>query len=276
MNILDWVPAISTTSLLVIVMWLMRSLISTRLTNSVQFEFNRKLAILRAQLRQKEESFRADLRAKDDQIELLRRGAISALTSRQEALDKRRIEGVDQLWSALIDLAPAKSASMWMATIKFEAAAKEAESNPKFRRFFELIGGELDIKKLGSTNTNKVRPFVSEMAWAIFSAYRAMVIFSASQLYLLKAGINEPKVLDHSPVTKLVQAVLPHHSKYLEEYGAAGYHHLLDELESGLLKELQNILQGVASDKASVEQAAAILQEADRVMEALSRASTKS
>jgi hypothetical protein len=123
MDLIDWIPAVSTTSLLAGALWLMRSLIITRLTQSVQHEFNEKLEILRTDLRKNEELFKAELRAKDAQIELLRSGAISGLASRQAALDRRRIEAVDQIWSAVVALAPAKTASAWMAPINFDVAA---------------------------------------------------------------------------------------------------------------------------------------------------------
>lgn len=113
------------------------------------------------------------------------------------------------------------------------------------------------------------------MAWAIFSAYQAILWFAVTQLHILKIGLNVPDVLDTSAINKLVKAALPHHAAYLEKYGAAGYHYLVDELESLLLKELQNILNGKESDKASVEQAAAILQEVERVNETISNAATK-
>ena len=275
MTIYDWIPAISTTTLLAVAAWLMRSLITTRLTKSVQHEFDTKLEALRTEHRKSEESFNADLRAKDAQIELLRSGAISGLASRQAALDKRRIEAVDQLWSAVTELAHAKGASAWMATIRFNAAVKEAERNPKFRQLFEILGAGVDIKKIGTANASKVRPFVSEMAWAIFSAYQAILLFAVTQMHILKSGLNVPDVLDTSAINKLVEAVLPHHAAYLEKYGPAGYHYFVDELESLLLKELQNILNGKESDKASVEQAAAILQEVERVNETISNAATK-
>lgn len=253
----------------------MRSVITTRLTKSVQHEFDSKLEILRTQLRKSEESFKADLRAKASQIELLRSGAISGLATRQAALDKRRIEAVDQLWSAVTELSSAKAASAWMAVIKFDAAAKEAEKNPQFRQIFEAVGSGLDLKKLGSTGASKIRPFISEISWAIFSAYQAILLFAATQLHILKSGLNVPDVLDTSAITKLIQTVLPHQAAYLEKYGAAGYHYLVDELESRLLNELQNILKGQESDKASVEQAAAILQESERVMGTISSATSK-
>lgn len=274
MNFLDWIPAISTTSLFGLAIWLMRSVISTRLTKSVQYEFDQKVEILRAELRKNEESFKADLRAKDAQIELLRSGAISGLVNRQADLDKRRIEAVDQLWSAVVELAPAKSVANLMASIKFEAATKEAAKNPQFRKAFEVMGGEFNLKTLTSTNASKMRPFVSEMSWAIFSAYQAILLFAVTKLKMITAGLDAPELINTSGITKLVQTVLPHHSAYLEKYGASGFHYLIDELESSLLKELQNILKGEESDKESVKRAAAILQEAERVMETISTNTT--
>ena len=80
-----------------------------------------------------------------------------------------------------------------------------------------------------------------------------------------------PEVLDTDAVTKLVQVALPHQTKYIKKYDSGALHYLLDELESRLLEELQKILKGGESDKASVEQAAAILKESGRLMESISK-----
>lgn len=274
MDFIDWIPAISTTSLLAIAVWFMRSVISTILTKSVQHEFNGKMEILRTTLRNSEESFKADLRAKDNQIEVLRSGAISGLASRQAALDKRRIEAVDQIWSAITELSPAKTASALMATINFEAAAQEASKNPQFKKIFEMIGGSIDPQKIGSSNAYKARPFVSQIAWALYSAYQAILMLAVLKLQMLKAGIDIPNALDTDSVSKLIQVVLPHQSDYLRKHGANAYHYVLDELECRMLEELQNILRGAESDRASVEQAAAILKESERLMESISKSST--
>ena len=275
MNLTDWIPAISTTSLLAGALWLMRSLIIARLTKSVQHEYDGKLEVLRSDLRRNEETFKAELRAKDAQIELLRSGVISGLASRQAALDKRRIEAVDQLWSAVVALAPAKTASTMMATIKFDAASKDAAKNPQFRQIFEVMGGAIDLNKIGGANASQMRPFVSEMSWAIFSAYQAIIMFAILQLQMLKVGLDAPNVLNTETVSKLVKAVLPHQTKYIEKYGVSGCHYLLDELEVLLLNELRSMLKGEESDKASLEQAAVILKESKRLMDSIANAESK-
>jgi hypothetical protein len=270
MSLFDWIPAISTTSLFGFVLWLLRSVISTRLRASVQLEFDQKLEEMRATLRKSDESFKADLRAKEAQIAALRSGAMSALASRQAALDKRRIEAVDQLWSAFTALAPAKAVSAYMLLIDFQAAAKEAECNAKARDLFASMGGVSDFREFSYREAAKARPFVSQLAWALFTAYQTIVAVAAIRLESLKAGLNTDFV-DKDAVTKLITAALPHHAEYIAKNDVRVCHYLLDELESRLLEELQKLLSGVESDKESIEQAAAIIKESERLMQSISQ-----
>lgn len=228
MDLLDWIPAISTTSLLGCALWLFRSVILTRLAKSVQHEFDNKLETLRTNLRNSEESFKADLRSKETQIAALRSGAMTGLASRQAALDRRRIEAVDQLWSAITALAPAKAVSATMAVVKFENAAKEAAKNPKVREMFTAIGGQFDVQKMQIVDASKARPFVSQIAWALFSAYQAIVSLAVIKLEILKAGLDIPEVLNKDAVAKLIKVALPHQSEYITKYGTSAYHYLLD------------------------------------------------
>ena len=78
MNEVDWLPSITTTSLFALALWLSRKLFVTRLTRSVGHEFDKQL-----------EALRSDLHAREAEIEALRSGALTAIASRQIALDKR-------------------------------------------------------------------------------------------------------------------------------------------------------------------------------------------
>ena len=82
MEIINWIPSITTTSSLVIVLWLFRNLIKTRLTKSVEHEFNIKLESVRSEFSKKEELLRADLRSRETEIAALRNGAITAMINR--------------------------------------------------------------------------------------------------------------------------------------------------------------------------------------------------
>ncbi len=158
---MDWIPAISTTTVLAFVVWLLRSLIITRLTRSVSHEYDKKIEDLRAILRQSEEAFKAQLRAKESQIDALRTGALTGISNRQAVLYQRRIVAVEQIWNAVISLAPAKQVSATMAILKFEAAAKEAARDPRFREVFVAIGKAYDPDQLRTVEASKSRPFLS-------------------------------------------------------------------------------------------------------------------
>jgi len=167
---MEWIPALTTTALSGAALWLGRNLISTRLTRSVEHEFNGKLETLKAQLRDSEERLKAELRNREGEIAALRSGALSALANRQALLDKRRLEAVDQLWTSVTALAPGRGIAASMSIIKFDAAAEAAERDPKTRQFFEIISAGFDPKIMDMSGAAKAQPFVTPMVWAIFSS----------------------------------------------------------------------------------------------------------
>ena len=268
MDLLPWFPALTTTGLFAGALWLGRELISTRLTKSVQHEFDKKLESLKTELRASEERFKAQLREKEAEISALRSGALTVLASRQAAVDKRRLEAVDQLWSSFNALAPARAIAANMAVIKFESAAKQAEKDPKVRQFFELIAQGFDLKSVDLTGAEKARPFLSPMVWAVYSAIRAITFHSVMQLQILKGGLGTTDFADHKAIEKLVLAALPHYSGYLEKHGSSVYYYVLEALDEKLLAELQSMLSGSEADKASLQQAAEIIRQANALQSA--------
>lgn len=268
---MNWIPALSTTSLLVIVLWLLRKIISTYLTNAVRHEYDKKIESIRTTLRQSEESFKAELRAKESQIDALRSGALSGIVNRQATFYERQIVAIEQLWDAVISLAPVKCISASMSSINFKAALKSASTNPEMWKTFCKIGDNFDNKILQTDNGSKARPFISPLSWALYSAYRAMCHHETLKLFILKSGMDDMgkiESLNAEGVTAMVKAVLPHQTEYMEKYGSRAFYNLFQELESELLHELNNILQGKQSDKESIERAALILRETEKVVEA--------
>jgi hypothetical protein len=258
MNLIDWFPAATTSGLLAVALWLGRHLILTRLTKSVEYEFSKKIEDVRTQLREGEERLKADLRAKEAEIAALRSGALSALASRQVVLDKRRLEAVDQLWSAVMNLASARRISGCIALTDYEKTAQAAERDPWIREFFKMVGGEFDMKNLKPEGAAKARPFVSPMAWVIYEAMQAITTNAVVRLQVLKAGLGVMDLVDHNLITMLLKAILPHRAGLIDQYGPQIYHSLLEELDEKLINEFQAMLAGVEADKASVKHAAEI------------------
>ena len=99
----DWIPAISTSSLLTVIAVIIGPFYKAKVEKGIQHNFDQKLEELRAKLRSDEEQLKADRRSRDDEIAALRSGALSGMAGRQAALDKRRLEAIEKLWSAVID-----------------------------------------------------------------------------------------------------------------------------------------------------------------------------
>lgn len=267
---MEWIPAISTTSFLAIVIWLSRNLIITRLTSSVRHEYDKKLENIKTEFRRNEELLKADLSAKASQIEALRTGVLTGVTTRQAAIFERQITSIEQLWDAVVSLGPAKAVSAWMAVVKFEAAAKEAAENPRFRELFEVMGN-IDLNNFKTNQALITRPFVSSLAWAYYSAYQAIVFHAIARLHMLKNGINMTEVIDTKKVTELVKLALPHQLPYIEKYGPGAFHYLLDELENNLLLAFQLMLKDEKADHETLERAAAIIKQSESLMKANSQ-----
>ena len=261
MDISNWIPALSTTSLFAFAAWLFRSFISTWLTKGIENNFNEKL-----------EKLKAELQAKQAQIDALRNGAMAGLISRQSKLYERQLDAVEQIWESVTELSRAKYISAMMAVIKFEASAREASSNPQFRQIFELMGGGFSIKDIKLDAASKARPFLSPLAWAYYSAYQSIVLLAVAKYEMLKIGVDSPtKYIDAQKVNDLIKAVLPHHKDYIEKYGSSAHHYLLDEIENLLLEELRNIQKGIEADKENTKRAAAILKESEKLRESISK-----
>ncbi len=256
MDFISWIPALTTTSLFGALIWLCREFISTRLTRSVQHEFDRKLAKVRADFQAAEEQLKSELREKEAAITALRGGALSTLASRQVAIDKRRLKAIDQLWCAFNSLAPARGITTSISFFKFDVTAKQAVHDDRLRSFFETIGSGFDQSKIDQESANKARIFISPMAWAIFSAYRAVAMYGVMQWHVIKGGLGNTDFGNHEVISKLIAAVLPHYADHLEKNGPSVYHHAFEALENKLIAELQSMLVNSELDKAALEQAA--------------------
>jgi len=266
----NWIPAITTSSLLGGVLWLLRKVIASRITNSIKHEYDKKLARLNTELKKSEASFNAELKDKEYQINALQNGALTSIVSRQEVLYQRKIEAVSQLWEAVISLGTAKAISAQMAVIKFETAAKEAAINPDARKMFSMMGGDVELSNVETKGASLARPFLSPLAWAFFSAYKAILVHAAMRMKALQLGVDQD-FADIENITNLIKVALPHQEPFINKHGPEAFHHLLDELEENILAELRLMLQDKEWDKESIERAANILQETDQLIEANSR-----
>lgn len=219
---------------------------------------------MRAQFARELEGLKADLVKSGREMETLRAAPMGARAARQAQIDKRRLEAVDQLWNAVKDLAAGKGAASWMAVVKFETVADAAKTDQRVRDMFKDIANSLNLDKQLIFSGHVARPFVSPLAWALFSAYSAAIGMTRARLAVLELGIGAVALDKQEAVIKLLVEALPDWRTYIERFGFRGLPYVLDELERRLLAELQRTLTGEDDDAAEVDRAKKII---DRVNE---------
>ena len=269
MTYLDWIPALSVPAVLGVFGYWARTLLLTRLTRAVSYGYDAKLAVLKADFESQQTVLKAELQAKQAQLDSFRSAVLLGITGRQAAVDKRRLEAVDQLWEAVRLLGFAKAGASLMSTIKFEALLKESERNPKVKELVKPFSGLMDnMTELGVVS-HRARPYLSDLAWAYYSAYQAILMFAVVQLEMIKGGLNMPEILNSNHVVKLANAALPGNETYLTEHGTIGAFYLLEELESKLLAELTHTLKEGVGDMEHIKQVSAILDAVEELNKSL-------
>ena len=149
-----------------------------------------------------------------------------------------------------------------MAILNYKAIAKEA-SSPKMQKFLSFIEGTapMDFQQLKNVARDE-QPFLTDLAWAYFSAYRSILYMNLARYMMLKnavGGDDPEKYFAYDAQRKLLKAALPHQSKFIDDNDPGAYHYLLEEIESCLLGELRKMLEGEEADKSAPVKAKRIM-----------------
>lgn len=273
MTLADWIPAITTTSVLAL-SGLVAALRFGKgfVERAVQHGLDAKLEEVRTRFRKDEEAYKADLRVRDEQITALRSGALSGMATRQETLAKRRLLAAERLWNCVIDLAPLKTISLMASPLDLDAMLARSEGTGRDAQKIQAVAKAM----LGPTAhkhdpaPDRERPFLSPITWSLFTAYRQVLVYPLMVLTTMSHGVGGA-VLKSPPteILDVLKAALPELTVYIDKWGASGLHHLVQPLEDRLLKAISNDITGAGSDGDTVAQALDILAKVEAAKAAL-------
>lgn len=255
--ILSWLGQSAVAAvLLVAVAYLSRRLIEARLTRSVQHEFDRKLT-----------AFKQELHEEGQRRESVRSTAFAALLAQRTALTSRRIEAVQLLWDAVLEVRKGIFIVTHLEILKLDAVVAELQ-DPRMKQYFETTAtGEVMedayIERLARFSA--VRPFVSPTAWVLFAAYSTIVVAAIAKMKALKLGLDPRKFFKDQHWANLLPGVLP--PEDMELLGKDTDHGLqwaFGRIEERLIVELQRSLGETSAGLESVADAQRILEAAER------------
>ena len=246
--------AIGTSVLLGFVLFLAKNLILTRLQAAVRGEFDDKLERLKSDLRLKEDSFRAEINAKETEIQAIRTLALSGAGADAVHLADRRRSAVAEVWSAVVELTPFRIASETMKVLNFEETAKEAARNEKFRTAIGAMFPKRDPDET-AWKADRARPFISQRSWSLFALFRQIIFFAVTQGKMISSGLGDPKFLTSKSLLESAQIALPDWAAYIDLHQQSSLPYLLPVVEERILDSLTDDLRGKQLDDETVNRA---------------------
>lgn len=249
------VSTFGSASLILVVAWLGRTWLKERLTASVRLETEQKLATLKSELEAANQRIR-DLASVG-----------SAVNSQVESsLLEHRIAAVQKVWESVQSWQQVSAATMMVSVLSDDWIKKNA-SHPGTKSTFEQILKNVDhlgfMKK--QNETELVRPFLSEPAWALFSAYHSFLSARLTKAILLTlSGIDHAEVLSQFSERNLVAKSAP--AEIVAAYDESPYaatEPYLRFLREKMLAEFREFLSGHRAGNQAVRDAAEILHAAE-------------
>lgn len=273
----SWLPALTSSATLAAAGVVAGIFYRAQVERGIQYRFDKQLEELKSRHRRDEDSIKNELKTRDEQISLLRAGALSGLAGRQAELAKRRLRAVELLWAETVELGKLKFLCQMTSTLKIDemidrASRSGSEANG-IKKFVEMMLDSAGQATLTMSNLpDKERPFVDPIAWALFSAYRQMLLNGVVQLNLVKSGLGKDLIKEPDIIIQPIKSALPEYAKFLDEFGWSGVQHVIQPLEEKLLTSLSQSLEGNSADEAAITRAAAIIKEVDKTAAAMSLA----
>lgn len=265
-----WIPAVAVQAVVAVLFLFFRDRLSEWFAGAIRYRYDAKLEELRSDLSRQADAYHAQTKARDQELASLREGALSALLSRQSGLDQRRLEAVDRLWCHAVKHAKRKSLVIMLSYLDMNKMSKLASGRSQeaksFQEFGEGLWKAFNLEDgLTTEDAAHERPFVTPIAWALYSAYSTICSLPVMQLAVLKSGFESEGMLDDKAMILVVKAALPDHTELLNKFGTKSFPHLLPLLEQRLLNELLSGLDAHARPMERIQQAADILEAVDKV-----------
>jgi len=236
---------------------------SAAITESIRGEVETKLERVRSEFREKEVAFQSRLASQNKEIEDVRNSALNTSVSRQAEVDARRLKAIDDMWAAVQNLRPMATISNNMSLIKPDAMSAAIAEKPELQQIVDVLGVGYDPEILKNKDAILARPYVTSMAWALYSAYLRICGIGVVNWEMTRVGMYNEKLIDHDSTKGILIAALPELTEMIEQMNKVSYPLLLHRLEEKLSIELQTMIAGSVEGAESVKRATEILKKID-------------
>lgn len=239
--------------------WLSRTWLKERLTASLRLETEQKITRLKS-----------ELETANQRIHDLTAVGTSANSHVESALFEHRVAAVKTAWESVLAWQQVSVATM-MVSVLPEDWVKNYASDPGTKSTFEQVLKGVDLQSFmkRQNETELMRPFLSESAWALCSAYHSFLSARLTKAIILTIpGVNHAKMLSQMNERDLVEKSAPSNILVLyDENPYAATEPYLRFMREKILDEFREFLSGERAGSKAVQDAALILKAAERLSE---------
>lgn len=230
----------------------------------IQHKFDEALEHIKSNLRLEEEKLKSTVAAEQARINSLQQLVLSGVSSRNQALDKRRLEAIERLWKGIVDMLPLRSIALATQSFRLDRivdeATKKDSSGAKMREFaglmLQMAGAD---KYTHDSNLDLERLYVPAVLWAKFSAYRQIMSAPFVRLMLAKGGLDATLLKDDQETLEVLKSLLPHAATYIDTWGISAISPLVDQLTTTIVLAFQDALINPEGDALSLKTANSLM-----------------
>lgn len=241
-----------------LLVWCLRTWISTRLKASIQHEYDQKLSLLNAELKYNYEAKVEILKSEFQRESEKLRFATSTFGEAQRAVHQRKLDALEKLWQGVLAINSGCPTVLKMLDI---VTVDELPQVVKKDTFLTLMKG-VELKAMQSVlekltgDYEVVRPYVGEVLWTQFQVYQTVVMRSS---VLASQWETDPKKLDWGS-DQMNQALITAAvgTKAFEEFSNKSFGRLswLEQKITGLiLKGIEQVISGRTFGEEALRQA---------------------
>jgi hypothetical protein len=167
------------------------------------------------------------------------------------------IEAAERLWSLVQIQNSALMVVELNKTINFEKAAEIAESDAETREFFAMVGSTFKfdayVESLKEADPQSLRPYVTQLGWAYYEAYSAIITFYTLRQKVLEIGAPAKILTDENHLKSVILEAMPHQAALYEKFDKVYPWIFLEPLRDSILLEVKKMIAGNEESKEDVQ-----------------------
>lgn len=211
-------------------------------------KFDHSIEVLKSELSKRENENR-DLRAL----------ILSDVGSRRNILMEKQLDAAETIWKAVNVYSTLKFVQLMHDRVDFDWVKKNHDNDDSIQGFFKNIGQGIDKEnfttRLNELDVQGAQPFVTELLWALYSAYSGIFMKYYVDQLVYENGAPPKIIADSENLKKLVLLAMPEQKTVFEKFEEVRFSIFLDLLENQILREIKRIFNGDQETQASIDRA---------------------